>query len=184
MEEYDSVIVLSYKYNNGVITSQSKHRLDFGKELYSKSVAKSLCLSGRAAKTMENYAMENGFDGKILLEDISLDTVGNALFTKLMFAETERWKNIIVVSSDYHIQRVKEIFNFVYGGSFNLNFFGSGGDFPRYDEKPEAEKLEVFLNSFSGIKSGDDMAIIDRFTQSHELYKNLPNLKSNLMRLL
>ncbi|MBI4116247.1 YdcF family protein [Candidatus Pacearchaeota archaeon] len=184
MDEYDSVIVLSYRHNNGVITDQSKNRVDLGIRLYSESEARSLCFSGKAAKAMESYAKENGFEGRILLEDSSEDTVGNALFTKLEFSRNEKWKNLLVVSSDYHISRVKKIFNFVYAEKFNLDFFGSAGNFPPKDEKSEAEKLEIFLSFFHGIKPGDDMAIIGRLTKSHELYKNRPDLRAQLMGML
>ena len=184
MAEYDAVIVLSYKYNNGVITPQSRNRVDLGLKLNSKFGADSLCFAGRAAKSMGDYAREKGFDGRVLLEDSSRDTVGNAVFTKLEFAWNEGWKDLLVISSDYHIQRVQEIFRFVYGPSFNLNFFGSGGDFPSPNEKSEEEKLENFLNFFKGIKSGDNEAIVYRIAESHELYKNRPQLKATLMRQL
>lgn len=184
MVEYDSVIILSYKYNNGVITPQSKNRVDLGLELLSKFGANSLCFAGRAAKTMDVYAREKGFEGLSLLEDSSADTVGNALFTKLNFAWNEKWKDLLVVSSDYHIPRVQKIFDLVYGKKFNINYFGSGGDFPPFDEKSESEKLELFLKTFNGAKPGDHKEIAYRLIESHNLYKNRPNLKATLMRQL
>ena len=63
---------------------------------------------------------------KIYREYISYDTIGNAFFTRFNFTESFKIYNLYVITSQFHIERTKIIFDFVYQ-SISL-----GNDLPGY----------------------------------------------------
>ena len=98
---------------------------------------------------------------KIYREYISYDTIGNAFFTRFNFIEPMKIINLYVITSQFHIERTKIIFDFVYQNiSFNKNFL----DYFKYNidyietengnvEKEELEKrLQKEQNSIISFK--------------------------------
>ena len=51
---------------------------------------------------------------RILLERFAMDTIGNGYFKRVLFAEPMKLRRILVVTSEFHMPRVKKIFNWVY----------------------------------------------------------------------
>ena len=41
----------------------------------------------------------------VLLEELSLDTLGNALFARLLHAEPRNWRRLHIVTSSFHMPR-------------------------------------------------------------------------------
>lgn len=63
-----------------------------------------------------DYLVKHGISPrKILLERTSFDTIGNAYFTRVLFAEPMNFHRLLVITSDFHMPRVMAIFNWVYG---------------------------------------------------------------------
>ena len=61
------------------------------------------------------YLQERGVDAsRILLESWSLDTIGNAAFTRLMHADVRRWRRLLVITNAFHAARTREIFEWVF----------------------------------------------------------------------
>jgi len=58
----------------------------------------------------------------IVLEEDSMDTVGNAYFTKKNILQPKKWKNIILITSEFHMRRTKIIFNFILGKEYNIKY--------------------------------------------------------------
>ena len=52
---------------------------------------------------------------KILKDTASMDTIGNAYFTRYVHAVPRGWKNVEVVTSNFHMRRVKAAFEWVWG---------------------------------------------------------------------
>ena len=52
---------------------------------------------------------------RVLLESWSLDTIGNAAFTRLMHSDVRGWRRILIVTSRSHMPRTKAIFEWVFG---------------------------------------------------------------------
>jgi uncharacterized SAM-binding protein YcdF (DUF218 family) len=81
------------------------------------------------------YLQERGIAAeRVLLESWSLDTIGNAAFTRLMHADLKNWKQMLVVTSAFHAPRVREIFGWV----FNLPPHVARRPFITYEEVDDA----------------------------------------------
>lgn len=78
-----------------------------------------------------NYLMEKGFDPKrILFEHHSYDTIGNAFFARMIHTEPRKLKRLAVVTSSFHMERTKRIFDWVFSLSphpveYSLDYFES-----------------------------------------------------------
>ena len=177
--KYDAVLILSCKPEE-----IRKSRLDEGFEIYAKGETNRIALSGSQSQEMKKYLTDKGvFDGMIFLEDLSRDTVGNAIFSKMLLALPNRWENIAVVSSDFHFPRVDEIFNFIYGPKFQITYVKAKSDGKVDFSRHEIDSLQKFWGTFMGTKPGDDLETIPRLFENHEIYKNIENRK-NLMAML
>ncbi|MBC7928763.1 MAG: YdcF family protein [Bryobacteraceae bacterium] len=65
---------------------------------------------------------------RIRLEGLSLDTIGNAYFSRILHADPARWRTLLIITSDFHMRRTRAIFKWIYGigpGQFNLQFAAS-----------------------------------------------------------
>jgi len=178
---YEAAIVLGNGDGISGLTAQSINRVETALDGYRTCSIDKICLSGMASPEMLRYLEERKIPYQnLFLEDNSLDTVGNALFTKINFAIPEDWRRILVVSSNYHLQRVEEIFKFVYGKEgFNLYFRGAPCSDKRSEEE-EWESLRAFKQTFEDVESGDDKAIARRLFESHQLYRERDDLRQKL----
>ncbi len=124
------------------------------------------------ADAFKNYLIEkHAIDPAIVLtETQSKDTVGEAVFTRLSFALPRGWRKICVVTSGYHLERAKEIFQFVYGDSYLLEFQRADVAFDPAIVEKEASSLEAFRKTFLGIPSGDIDGILGRLRERHPFY--------------
>ncbi len=52
---------------------------------------------------------------KILAETVSLDTIGNAYFARVIHTEPRGLKRLCVITSEFHMPRTKAIFDWVFG---------------------------------------------------------------------
>ena len=131
----DCIVLSCDIKKDGSIGDETKLRTDKGIDLFKQEKAKYLIFSGKSsflsshnlkttlAKSMQIYAIKKGISkSKILLEEESLDTIGNAFFTKENILKKMNLKNLIVVTSDYHMSRTKYIFNKILGKQFRLKF--------------------------------------------------------------
>lgn len=76
------------------------------------------------AQAMRDYLVEAGFpEEQILLEDQSHNTVQNLRNTDALLAEQgyDTTQDIIVVSSGFHLARVRMLWGRVWGGDYNLS---------------------------------------------------------------
>ena len=77
------------------------------------------------------YLIKRGVDpSRVLQESWSVDTIGNGAFTRLMHADPRQWKRLHVVTSDFHLPRVKAIFEWIFAlppgdGRVQLSFEAS-----------------------------------------------------------
>lgn len=67
------------------------------------------------AEASARYLQQKGVEpARIRTECYSFDTVGNAYFSRLLHVQPAGFKTILVVSSQFHIERCKALFNWVY----------------------------------------------------------------------
>lgn len=187
MKKYNIIAILSEQSVNNEISPETKQRIKLGLELKKRDLSDILVMSGKEipgnrtneglsyAFLMREYAISFGVCPKsILLEEESLDTVGQAFFIKKNILIPNHYKSMVVVSSDYHIKRVKIIFDFICGKDYNLKYFYANTIKMRYEKtkNKEEKSLNTFLSFFKEIESGNDEQILKKLFTSHPLYKN------------
>lgn len=57
---------------------------------------------------------------KIFLEKKAKDTIGNAVFSKEIMVKKKLCKNIVVVTSSYHLRRALSVFKHVFGNDYTI----------------------------------------------------------------
>lgn len=175
-EHYDAYVVLG-----GGLTPEEdlpkpvERRVDTGIAALEQDPGASMLMTGKhtfmldtppattEAREMLLYAWRRGVDPRIVSgEHQSLDTVGNAVFTKQDFVVPRGWDRIAVVTSTYHLQRALRIFRHVMGPDIVVDGIGS----------PEPTSLRTkaaaLVGSMTmgailhGTEPGDDEAIQER----------------------
>jgi uncharacterized SAM-binding protein YcdF (DUF218 family) len=75
------------------------------------------------------YLMTQGIaPDRIRIEALSLDTIGNAYFAKLLHVDPAKWSRLLVVTSEFHMPRTRAIFEWVFGfeaGRYSVEFDAS-----------------------------------------------------------
>lgn len=62
------------------------------------------------------YLLERGIpSSKILVEKCSYDTIGNAFFGKIIHVDPRGFSNLLIITSEFHIERTKAVFKWVFG---------------------------------------------------------------------
>ncbi len=52
---------------------------------------------------------------RIRMEALSLDTIGNAYFAKLLHVDPEGWRRLLIITSEFHMPRTRALFDWVFG---------------------------------------------------------------------
>ena len=184
-ETYNTSVCLSHIINDdGSLTEQSRRRTEESYREFIEEEVETITLSGgyknrRApytfAKAMEIYLLGKGINReRIFLEERSLDTVGQAIFTKTDVIIPHGWERLIVISDDDHLPRVKQIFDFVYGREFHIKYVGTGFKMEEDEittRENEMELLRAFHRTFRNVEPARDEDILTRLFEKHPLYK-------------
>lgn len=67
--------------------------------------------SHELAKNLINAGVSSD---RILTEISSYDTIGNAYFARLLFTDPLRFKTLLIITSDFHMQRTRAIFEWIF----------------------------------------------------------------------
>jgi hypothetical protein len=68
------------------------------------------------ARAAGRYLAERGADpARILLEEASYDTIGNAYFSRVIHAMPRCFRRVLVITSEFHMARTEAAFRWVYG---------------------------------------------------------------------
>jgi uncharacterized SAM-binding protein YcdF (DUF218 family) len=151
-------------------------------QLYIAGITPKLVMSGgraddepcTAAELMQKYALGAGLPSCDVIEQRdALDTVGEAIFCRLLLPPPLPGRRILLVTNDFHADRAAVIFQFVFGPGWTVNVdrVPDGSAAKSALRIHETESLRAFLNLFSGIRAGDIRAILDRFWNGHSLYR-------------
>jgi len=126
------IIILGEKLKkNGDMSLNLINRLNKGVEIYNKYENKLIIVTGgrfqRSSDFSESFQMKkyliNTFNiesNKIIEDNLSQDTIENSKNCLKIIEKMKNMSEIIVVSSEYHIERVSIIFNYIFKNS-NLN---------------------------------------------------------------
>ena len=170
-----AVVVLGHRLeDNGRPTEELRSRLALGIELFEKIGADRIIFSGgmansRAgiteAKIMGDHAILKGIpQHKIILEEKSLDTIDNAIFTKEVVKG--KFKELYIITSCYHVSRASFIFKMVFGEKYRLHFDYCSRVGEGEEEKAQLNKAKQF---FKDMNPGDDKELRKRILR-YELY--------------
>lgn len=148
-------------------------RLDKAIELYKTYPSSKLVLSGKysflyrekkppltEAHAMADYLRKKGVDKRqMLLENKSKDTIGNAYYLKKDFFIPFHEKKALIVTSEYHLTRVKYIFQKLFGPGYQLKYISIKEKLnPHESSRLYQHQKDLLLktqNLFSKIKDGD-----------------------------
>jgi len=114
---------------------------------------------------MGDYAIKNQISQEdIILEEESRDTQGNAYFTKQL-VKKNNWKNVLVVTSDFHLLKTKFFFDFIYGPEYNIQYLEVNSNLPKEKtrdiSKSEKKSQEIMEKIYTEnkIQKGEDKKI-------------------------
>ncbi|RKD23117.1 hypothetical protein BEP19_12915 [Ammoniphilus oxalaticus] len=113
-----------------IVLSGGSGRIEHGLELMNEGYADHLILSNGLSSDLKKKANNVLSSSSIVIEDQASSTLENAMFTKEIMMK-RNWRSAIVVSSDYHMRRVKYLFDRTYRGSdIELTFVASKSRHP------------------------------------------------------
>lgn len=127
------------------------------------------------AQAMKEYAIELGISPEnILLEEKSKDLLGNAYFSKILYLEPSQWRNVVVITSDYHMPRAEYVFKKILGPDYVMNFFRADRTLSLEEVGrlmiEEKRKFDLARGWLEPIKDGDSAAIKDLLYHWHPAY--------------
>ncbi len=181
---YDLIIVLGHEMNAaGIVDDETQNRLDEAYQLYSDGKTQNIMTMGWAyrdnttlslADAMAHY-LKNQCDipaKHIWANANSRDTVGDAWFSKEIYdKELLKTKKLAFVTSDYHQERARYIFDFIYGEGYIIDSFVASTDSGARKLQAEQASLQKFKETFSDAQKGDKKAISEILFSQHPLYK-------------
>ncbi len=178
--KYDALIVLCGGLaKNGAPNPWVLRRLD--KVLAIRNQARFILIPGRSTPYKPPHLSKEGFPEdesvisaeyllkrgtskkKIFLQRLSVDTIGDAFFTRLILTDPMKLKKILVITSDHHMPRAKKIFERIFSLK-PLSFRYHLGFLTASDKnldpktinaraKKEKEHLSVFLKHTKSLKT-------------------------------
>lgn len=199
----DVIIVLARGVEqDGSLPPDPMARVRKGVELYKAKVAPVIIMSGSwtyhqdvspsrtEAAAMKDYAVSLGVPEATVIEETkSKDTLGNAYFSKKDFCEPRNWHNIVVVTSDDHLERSQYIFTKVFGPEYVIKYEVSEriitDEQYAKERKHEVNSMTILKQWIGGFADGDDAAIWHLMSTRHPAYSINPEVsKEELLRAL
>lgn len=177
----EAIVVLGGKTN-------LEGRVKEAVQLFNSGVAHFIILSGghpdpetgkkthTEAKIMKKMATDLGVpQNALILEEDSLDTVGNAYYAKKIL-ENYGWNNIVVVVLDYHKDRASYAFSKVLGIDYHVEYHVVPNEFSGAElekrMKKERETMEHYQAWLNEMPSGDQELIKEALYKNHPDYRN------------
>jgi len=203
----DLIIVLAGGINNkGLVHEWVKRRLDRAIELHKIHHAPILCCGGgtyhkppflnkdrfvvHESTECVNYIMQHGINpNNIFKEWSSYDTIANGFFSLTNHVWLRDWTNIAIITSNFHLARSKEIFNWIYNLEcnhyklYNLYYYSVTDE--GLDEDMIKKRTERENNSRKNIiKLRNKIKTMSEFHNwlytEHNAYNNKPMIKTDI----
>ena len=206
VHKYDSIVTLGGGLNLGnTLPVNVVKRLDTAIAAWAYEHSESITISGghnfmlnnppivSEASVMEDYIwmrmkgreLDNRIDS-VFTEEKSLDTIGNALFTKTDLVLPNNWERLMLVTSRTHLSRAWPIFEHVMGPDIKV----VGVPAPEVIDNKLKRLVErsagalIMREVLRGTKPGDHQAIEERLFNLVPGYdKNSPASKQRLAEL-
>ena len=127
-----------------------------------------------AKEMLKAYKSLGGLSTNLLLEVASTDTIGSAVFLRLLYSSILENETVLVITSDFHVDRVKNIFDKVFTLQPALD--GISLQFKSCTTKMHKEKrmqherrsIETFREQFGSILTMEDF--LKEFLTKHTNY--------------
>ena len=130
---------------------------------YRNDTDKSIGLSVR------EYLLSKGIKDKFIKTDInSRDTVGDAVFSKINFVDTYNIDSLIVVTSDYHVLRTKQIFQSII--PIDIEVLGCNTSQRSHSNSSEVDSLEAFHQTFKYTNFQCNDSLLETLRYNHPFY--------------
>ena len=174
--KFDAIIVLGAAVTaKGNLSRVAKSRMDKAIELYWSGAAPRIIVTGKGeASVMKGYAIRKGIPRKcVLAEHRSVDTIGNAFFTRKLLLSPNGWRAVAVVTSLFHAERAKFIFRKVLGKSHVVEIVPSRRVLSErvFRLKLQSERRLLLVAKFLGSLIADgDMDAIENFLRKRPDY--------------
>ena len=180
---YDSVLSLGFLVTQtGELTPTLRERVARAVQHRIAGNTSKLVMSGgragpepcTAAEAMRKYAVSTGVpDSDVVEQGDSLDTVGEAIFCRLLLPAPLPGRRLLVVTNNYHADRAGAIFRYIFGAQFDITIdrVPNGPANETASAAEEEKSLQRFRQLFKGIEGGEISAIVDRFWHGHALYQ-------------
>ncbi|TSC87374.1 MAG: hypothetical protein G01um10147_695 [Microgenomates group bacterium Gr01-1014_7] len=115
---------------------------------------------------------------RILKEERSLDTVGNAYYTRLLHLEPRGWWEPTIITNEFHMPRVQFIFDRVLDGKYNPQYIeapnlGMGSEELASWQRHEDEMLKFYEHLFTGVRKGDLLFLEDYIYHRNPAYTGI-----------
>jgi hypothetical protein len=178
------VVLANLMTNKGKPNAETVARLDLAAKIDLELRSDVIMLCGWAyrpdcsltiADAMKTYIQTQfpGLGERIVCQRLSRDTVGDAIFTRLYLRELFTGRspvNLNVITSDYHIKRVNEVFKFVFGVSSLISIKGVPTLNSDASAAKEMQSLAAFRKTFADSSAGDLNSIYFCLRRNHPLY--------------
>lgn len=183
--QYDTAIVLGGgRDSNDTLNLRTVARLRKAVELFRADLFGRMILSGgisfsapasftrSEASLMQDYLLAEGIPDHFMhLEERSTDTLGNAYFTKEQLLAPNAWRSVLVVTSTFHVERCRYLFQKVLGTDYTLNFAACSDSISR-EEAQRLDTLEshirdIYARWLDSIIDGDSNAISKVLFEHH-----------------
>lgn len=166
---------------HGILNAESRGRMELGCEVAQSVAADEVVFMGwqyredsevRISRAMQAEAEQRGLSAGLVTRcnELSRDTVGDAIFSAADYWPDLDGVDPVVVTSDYHADRTGRIFAGVWGRDIPVRSAAT----PQPEEKAATEtaSLRAFERTFEGVAPGDLPAFAKRLVTSHVLYSN------------
>ena len=116
------------------------------------------------------FKKKNKIHRRITLSEQSRDTVGDAILLKKNHYELIQDSKINVITSNYHSERTRKIFEFVFPENSILVHEAQVSYEEDVVSKKEIESLNAFYATFKGLRGGDINNIYNTLITKHPFY--------------
>lgn len=179
-----SIVLANLMSERGELNAETIARVDLAAQNEKNEVSTLILLCGwpyrldsdiAIADAMREYllAKHPAFSQRTRCQRLSRDTVGDAVFSRIYLDSLMGGKVtclVNVVTSDYHVDRTREIFEFVFGRTCSVSVSGVPGFQHEDSATREADSLAAFRNTFSNALPGDLSSIYAALRNRHPFY--------------
>lgn len=131
----DVVVVLNGGVlDNGELKQDTKNRVDRGLQIaHTFENVGHIAMVGKNAEQMRDYAssLSPALDTKIIIDNESGDTMGNAHYFKKNYLEPNNWRQLALVTADFHMPRSLWTFKRILGKEYLTVPFESDTNYDR-----------------------------------------------------